>query len=105
MVKFLMPVVLFGFAPISLQACHAKSPETKPPPQQVTLHFGHQGVRDFYTYTHGKSENYPEIMSFSDLNWRPPTLGIVDLKHFDSNTRIPMYFLLWVYAKVIAQMA
>lgn len=67
--------------------------DTTPLPQEVTLHFGHQGMRDFYTYTHGKSDDYPEIMSFSSLRWQPPNLGRVTLSHFGSSVEIPYVFL------------
>lgn len=91
MIKFLFASVLVFFLFVFL---HKGSDDMTriPTPQTVTLHFGHQGVRDFYAYTHGKSEDYPKIMSFSGLDWRPPTLGTVNLKHFDSTTTIPHVF-------------
>lgn len=87
-------VVFFAINAIFLWCFHNKTNATQPtkPPQEITLHFGHQGVRDFYAYTHGESDDYPDIMGFFDLNWRPPILGIIHVKHFDSNTKIPHVF-------------
>ena len=50
-------------------------------PQNITLHFGYQGVRDFHTYTKGENDNYPNIMSFSDIRFQPPNLGTVNIEH------------------------
>lgn len=61
---------------------------TPPTPQTVTLHFGHQGMRDFYTYTHGESDDYPEIMSFYELHWDLNNTGDINLNHFGSTTTI-----------------
>ncbi|UTO05417.1 hypothetical protein NKT77_01815 [Moraxella sp. FZLJ2107] len=61
---------------------------TPPTPQTVTLHFGHQGIRDFYTYTHGESDDYPEIMSFYELHWDLNNTGVINLNHFGSTTTI-----------------
>ena len=91
MIRLLFALMVFIIGVMGLQACHADNPPLTPP-QTVTLHFGHQGVRDFYAYTHGKSEDYPKIMSFSGLYWHPPSLGTVNLKHFDSTTTIPHVF-------------
>ena len=80
-------MVVFIIGVMGLQACHAdNSPLT--PPQEVTLHFGHQGIRDFYAYTHGTSDDYPEIMSFYELDWGLDNLGTIHLNHFDSTTTI-----------------
>ena len=87
MIKLLFTSVLFTISTVSLQACHADNPPLTPP-QEVTLHFGHQGVRDFYAYTHGTSDDYPEIMSFYELDWSLDNLGTIHLNHFDSTTTI-----------------
>ena len=87
MIRLLFVLVVFIIGVMGLQACHAdNSPLT--PPQEVTLHFGHQGIRDFYAYTHGTSEDYPEIMSFYELDWGLDNLGTIHLNHFDSTTTI-----------------
>ena len=44
-------------------------------------------------YQHGKSEGYPEIMSFSDLEWRPSKLGIVNIRNADTIVKILYAFL------------
>mgnify|MGYP007087627811 FL=1 len=87
MIRLLFVLVVFIIGVMGLQACHAdNSPLT--PPQEVTLHFGRQGVRDFYAYTHGTSDDYPEIMSFYELDWGLDNLGTIHLNHFDSTTTI-----------------
>ncbi|MBE9589273.1 MULTISPECIES: hypothetical protein [Moraxella] len=87
MIRLLFVLVVFIIGVMGLQACHAdNSPLT--PPQEVTLHFGHQGIRDFYAYTHGTSDDYPEIMSFYELDWGLDNLGTIHLNHFDSTTTI-----------------
>ena len=50
-------------------------------PQNVTLHFGQQGVEDFTTYTGGNVDVQPAGMSFFDLDWTPPNLGTVNIAH------------------------
>ena len=50
-------------------------------PQNVTLHFGQQGVEDFTTYTGGNVDVQPAGMSFFDLDWTPPNLGTVNITH------------------------
>lgn len=50
-------------------------------PQNVTLHFGQQGVKDFNTYTGGDVDIQPAGMSFFDLFWMPPNLGTVNIAH------------------------
>ncbi len=50
-------------------------------PQNVTLHFGQQGVEDFTTYTGGNVDVQPAGMSFFDLFWTPPNLGTVNITH------------------------
>ncbi|WP_201551977.1 hypothetical protein [Psychrobacter fjordensis] len=50
-------------------------------PQNVTLHFGQQGVEDFNTYTGGNVDVQPAGMSFFDLFWTPPNLGTVNIAH------------------------
>ena len=52
-----------------------------PTPQNVTLHFGQQGVEDFTTYTGGNVDVQPAGMSFFDLFWTPPNLGTVNITH------------------------
>ena len=52
-----------------------------PTPQNVTLHFGQQGVEDFTTYTGGNVDVQPAGMSFFDLDWTPPNLGTVNIAH------------------------
>ncbi|MBE0407937.1 hypothetical protein ACT3TI_13615 [Psychrobacter sp. AOP22-C1-22] len=52
-----------------------------PTPQNVTLHFGQQGVEDFTTYTGGNVDVQPAGMSFFDLDWTPPNLGTVSIAH------------------------
>ncbi|WP_227430101.1 hypothetical protein [Psychrobacter sp. I-STPA6b] len=53
--------------------------KTTPPPQNVTLHFGQQGIEDFNSYTGGKIDKQPAGMSFYDLYWTPPNLGTVNI--------------------------
>lgn len=84
MIRLLFVWMVFIIGVVGLQACHADSPPN-PPPQTVTLHFGHQGVRDFYAYTHGASDDYPDIMSFSSLHWTDHN-GVIHLNHFGSTT-------------------
>ncbi|WAJ73931.1 hypothetical protein [Moraxella bovis] len=92
MIRLLFVLMVFIIGVVGLQACHAdNSPLT--PPQTVTLHFGHQGVRDFYAYTHGVSEDYPKILNFSDLTWYPPKLGTVNIRHSNTTVKIPYTFL------------
>ncbi|STY91010.1 hypothetical protein [Moraxella bovis] len=87
MMRLLFVLVVFIIGVMGLQACHAdNSPLT--PPQTVTLHFGHQGVRDFYAYTHATSDDYPEIMSFYELDWGLDNLGTIHFDHFDLTTTI-----------------
>ena len=52
-----------------------------PTPQNVTLHFGQQGVEDFNTYIGGNVDVQPAGMSFFDLFWTPPNLGTVNIAH------------------------
>ena len=53
--------------------------KTMSTPQNVTLHFGQQGVEDFQTYTDVDAQ--PAGMSFSSLFWTPPNLGTVNIAH------------------------
>ena len=55
--------------------------KSMPTPQNVTLHFGQQGVEDFNTYTGGNVDVQPAGMSFFDLFWTPPNLGTVNIAH------------------------
>ena len=50
-------------------------------PQNVTLHFDQQGIKDFNTYTGGDVDIQPAGMSFFDLDWTPPDLGSVNIAH------------------------
>lgn len=53
--------------------------KSMPTPQNVTLHFGQQGVEDFQTYA--DVDVQPAGMSFSSLFWTPPDLGSVNIAH------------------------
>ncbi|MGP9491345.1 hypothetical protein [Psychrobacter sp. AOP7-B1-24] len=61
-------------------------------PQNVTLHFGQQGVEDFNTYTGGDVDIQPAGMSFFDLFWTPPDLGSVNIAHENHTLRIDNAF-------------
>lgn len=63
-------------------------------PQTVTLHFGHQGVKDNHRYL-GYSETAGSL-SFDRYHWQPPNLGIVKLEHFGKTTTIPHVFSIFV---------
>lgn len=63
-----------------------------PTPQNVTLHFGQQGVEDFNTYTGGNVDVQPAGMSFFDLDWTPPNLGSVNIAHENHNLTLNNVF-------------
>ncbi|STZ00706.1 Uncharacterised protein [Moraxella lacunata] len=93
MIRLLFVLVVFIIGVMGLQACHAdNSPLT--PPQTVTLHFGHQGVKDNHRYL-GYSETAGSL-SFDRYHWQPPNLGIVKLEHFGKTTIIPHVFSIFV---------
>ncbi|USZ14731.1 hypothetical protein NGM44_10330 [Moraxella sp. FZFQ2102] len=93
MIRLLFALMVFIIGVMGLQACHADSPP-KPLPQEVTLHFGHQGVKDNHRYL-GYSETAGSL-SFDRYHWQPPNLGIVKLEHFGKTTTIPHVFSIFV---------
>ena len=60
--------------------------------ESVTLHFGQQGVKDFYNYIKGNNDNYPNIMSFSEINFQPPNLGTVNIEHAGKTLKLQHIF-------------
>ena len=89
--RLLFVLVVFIIGVMGLQACHADNPPLTPP-QEITLHFGRQGIRDFYAYTGSKSDNFGQILGFYSLTWNSPNLATIKLQHFGTTTKIPYVF-------------